>query len=39
MRVLSAELAPAQAARLGAELLGARKSDLYELALTLKGGK
>lgn len=36
MRVLSAELAPAQAARLGAELLGARKSELYELALRLK---
>ena len=37
MRLLCAELAPAQAARIGAELLGARKSDLYDLALKLKG--
>jgi len=37
MRILGAELAPAQAARLGAELLQVRKSELYELALKIKG--
>ncbi|MEM8766794.1 MAG: 16S rRNA (cytidine(1402)-2'-O)-methyltransferase [Pseudomonadota bacterium] len=31
MRILTAELAPAQAARLGAKLLGVRKQDLYGL--------
>ncbi len=36
MSVLCGELSPAQAARLGAALLGAKKSELYELALTLK---
>ena len=36
MRILCAELAPAQAARLGAELLGAKKSELYALAMQLK---
>ena len=36
MRVLCQEMAPAQAARVGAELLGLKKSELYELALTLK---
>jgi len=36
MRVLAAELAPAQAARIGAQLLGTRKSELYELARQLK---
>lgn len=39
MRVLCREMAPAQAARVGAELLGLKKSELYELALTLKRGK
>lgn len=36
MRVLCAELAPAQAARLGAGLLKVRKSELYELALKIR---
>jgi len=36
MSVLCRELGPAQAARLGAALLGAKKSELYDLALTLK---
>ena len=36
MRILCKELAPAQAARLGAQLLGARKSALYALAQALK---
>ena len=36
MSVLCRELGPAQAARLGAQLLGRKKSELYELALTLK---
>ncbi|MEZ5552557.1 MAG: 16S rRNA (cytidine(1402)-2'-O)-methyltransferase [Pseudomonadales bacterium] len=36
MRVLCAELAPAQAARLGAGLLKVRKSELYELALRIR---
>ena len=31
MDILSAELAPAQAARLGAQILGVRKSELYDL--------
>ncbi len=31
MRILTAELAPAQAARLGAKVLGVRKQDLYGL--------
>ena len=36
MQVLAAELAPAQAARIGAQLLGTRKSELYELVRRLK---
>lgn len=36
MSVLCRELAPAQAARLAAQLLGGNKGELYELALTLK---
>ena len=32
MRILAAELAPAQAARVGAQILGVRKKDLYRLA-------
>ena len=34
MRILSAELPPAQAARIGAELLGIPRRQLYELART-----
>ena len=37
MRVLCGELAPAQAARIGAQLLQVRRSDLYDLARQLKG--
>lgn len=33
MRILAAELKPAQAARLGAQILGVKKGDLYDLAL------
>lgn len=36
MEVLARELPPAQAARLGAQLLGQGKRGLYELALSLK---
>jgi 16S rRNA (cytidine1402-2'-O)-methyltransferase len=36
MEVLCRELAPAQAARLGAELLGIGKRELYALALSLR---
>lgn len=36
MAVLGAELPPSQAARLGAELLGVPKSELYDLAVKLK---
>jgi 16S rRNA (cytidine1402-2'-O)-methyltransferase len=32
MRILAAELAPAQAARIGAQILGVKKKDLYRLA-------
>jgi len=37
MEILCRELAPAQAARLGAELLGTGKRELYALALALRG--
>jgi hypothetical protein len=37
MAVLAKELAPTQAARLGAALLGVPKSALYELAQKYKG--
>jgi 16S rRNA (cytidine1402-2'-O)-methyltransferase len=36
MRILAQELPPAQAARLGAELLGRSKRELYALALELR---
>ena len=32
MRILAAELSPAQAARIGAQILGVKKKDLYHLA-------
>lgn len=35
MEVLAAELAPAQAARIGARLLGRKRRELYDLALSL----
>lgn len=37
MAVLARELSPAQAARIGAELLGVGKRELYALALELRG--
>lgn len=37
MEVLVRELPPTQAARLGAELLGRNRRELYELALSLRG--
>ena len=37
MAVLARELAPAQAARIGAELLGVGKRELYALAMELRG--
>lgn len=36
MSVLCRELGPAQAARLGAQLVGGKKNELYQLALTFK---
>jgi 16S rRNA (cytidine1402-2'-O)-methyltransferase len=36
MEVLAGELPPAQAARLGAQLLGRNRRELYELALTVR---
>jgi hypothetical protein len=36
MTVLCRELPPAQAARIGAQLLGRSRRELYELALSLK---
>jgi 16S rRNA (cytidine1402-2'-O)-methyltransferase len=40
LRVLLAEVSPAQAAKIGAKLTGAKRADLYELALRIqdKGG-
>lgn len=38
MEVLAAELAPAQAARIGARLLGRKRRELYDLALSLGRG-
>lgn len=37
MEILAKELPPAQAARLGAQLLGRSRRQLYELALALRG--
>jgi 16S rRNA (cytidine1402-2'-O)-methyltransferase len=39
MAVLARELSPAQAARIGADLLGVGKRELYALALELRGGE
>lgn len=39
MEVLCRELPPAQAARIGAQLLGRRRRELYELALRLAGSR
>ncbi|MGA1676547.1 MAG: 16S rRNA (cytidine(1402)-2'-O)-methyltransferase [Pseudomonadales bacterium] len=37
MTILAREMSPAQAARIGAELLNANKRDLYALAMRLRG--
>lgn len=37
LRVLLAEVSPAQAAKIGAKLTGAKRADLYELALQIQG--
>lgn len=39
MRILAAELAPAQAARIGAQILGVKKKNLYRLASARDDGK
>jgi hypothetical protein len=36
LRILLQKLSPAQAAKLGARICSARKSDLYELAVKLQ---
>jgi hypothetical protein len=35
MRILLQELSPAKAARLGAQICGVNKKELYELALSM----